>query len=245
MDLRLDLNETTFELQRAILIYSEGGYTSRRTLATVHNVQTGGEAGGQPRVAAGRPITTGDLREITRKLGRKPQTARFLPERVVASTPSCLIWHKRIGREPIYFESKSEELNDLSGTALPHPPLIFCLRRRRRGSGGSMHVWAKRRRGRPDEDTILYHAPFFNVNSRGGVCHGSMRTPGGFGPGYTRGWEQAFFQSAFTHGSGVAFLNGQPGYTDTLTRLAKSGDRFPTERLKRTGERLRDAIASS
>lgn len=245
MDLRLDLNETAFQLSRAVLIYTEGGYTNRRTLATVHEIDAGGAGDGRSQIGPGRPVTTGDVKRLSQKLGRKAGAA-FLPERVVASTPEVLIWHRRIGREAIFFESKNADLNTLSGTALPHPGLIFRLWRRGRGSGAPrMSVWAKRQRGRPRPNTILYHAPFFNVSSNGSLCHGSMRAPDGFGPPSIDAWERAFFKSAFTHGSGVRFLKGEPGYADTLAALAESSGPFPTERLVRTGSRLRDVIRAA
>ena len=64
---------------------------------------------------------------------------------------------------------------------------------------------AGRRTGlrRPRPETTLMVAPYWNCDRHGGrVCQGSMRVPGSLCLAARQGWENAFFQSEFTHAAG-------------------------------------------
>jgi len=240
MDLQVNSDEASFRLKRAILLYEEdNAYGNRSAFASVHDIDV--TDGGEAVLSPGRPATReGVLALAEALLGKQP--ASFLPEHVLACTADVLVWHVPPGCHPLFFQTASEELNALTGKPLPHPGLVF--RAASRGGGSSLHVWAVRWRGRPRPGTPLYHAPFLNINEGGSVCLGSMPKPTTHGPEAAEAWTASFFGSAFTHGGGSRFLRGQPGYASTLRSLSeRTGCSFPTDRLVRTGRRLRDVIA--
>ena len=56
---------------------------------------------------------------------------------------------------------------------------------------------------RPRPDTKLAAAPYWNIDSNGAVCAGTMRTPKSLTVTSIAAWQQAFFQSEFTHPGGA------------------------------------------
>lgn len=238
MDIHTELGTTHFALRQALLIYrEESGYgTGGRAFGSVHDVL---EANGEATLGPGRPATTEGIRRLKEAFDGPPRT-HFLPERVLAYSEAALVWHVRPSRQRLFFESQSEVLGQVSGERFPVPGLVF--KAAGEGAKKALSVWAIRQQGRPDPDTILYHAPFFNVYRDGRVCLGSMPLPEAHVPSAAETWTRSFFASAFTHGAGVRFLSGEPGYASTLEALAGSTERFPTGRLVRTGRRLRNIL---
>ena len=242
MDIYVDHNAPTLRLEKAVLLYEQQGYSNDKTAyASVHEVRFNG--GGQAVVGPGEPATReGLLAALDALLGKLP--CQFLPSNVLAASRKRLVWHVPASRRPLYFEG-STALAGLSGSVWPLPALVFAASGLPNDGSAKLSVYAVRRRGRPRPDTLLYHAPFFNVYKNGGVCLGSMRKPSTTGIAAAEAWTEAFFQSAFTHGTGHALLRGQPGYVQTMQTLAGCPDAsFPTKRLIRTGRRLHDLIAA-
>ena len=236
MEIHVDHTAPTLRLSQAVLLYEEQGFgNDKAAFASVHEVRFDGD--GQAVIEAGEPATReGLLAALDALLGKLP--CQFLPSNVLAASRKRLLWHVPASRRPLYFEG-STALARLSGTAWPLPALVFTAK------GERLSVYAVRRRGRPRPDTLLYHAPFFNVYESGSVCLGSMRKPGVRGIEAARAWTEAFFQSAFTHGTRSSLLRGQPGYVQTMQALAADTSLpFPTRRLVRTGSRLQDLIAA-
>jgi len=87
-------------------------------------------------------------------------------------------------------------------------------------------------------------APYWNTDGDSGVvCQGSMRAPEAGGVASLAAWEQAFFQSEFTHQTGVKkLLAAKRGYFQTLGALKGGHQRFPTESLQPAGETLAQFI---
>ena len=65
--------------------------------------------------------------------------------------------------------------------------------------GSALWVWALDGRTRPPAETILFQAPFFNVNSQGRVCIGNAQVPSESQAFSPNAWEEMFFGSKFTH----------------------------------------------
>lgn len=251
METSSEMGVTGFALQKAILIYGKrrgslgadsayGRPSERTTFASIHDVAARKD-NGQILLNAGEPATVEGIRQLKESFDGRSES-HFLPENVLAHSAEKLVFYLR-PQKHVHFFSKGagETLHALDGSLVPCPALVFHVSAT--PAGGSLSVYAIRQQGRPDLNTILYHAPFYNVNSRGSVCHGSMSTPDSHDPSTTEGWVESFFASVFTHGSGVRFLKGEKGYGETLADLVESGaDRFPTKRLRRTGARLRSII---
>jgi PRTRC genetic system protein B len=69
------------------------------------------------------------------------------------------------------FFRDGSEIAGISGELFPHPALLFVVR------NGVLFVRALPSNHRPDPDTRLAAAPYWNIDSNGAVCAGTMRIP--------------------------------------------------------------------
>jgi PRTRC genetic system protein B len=107
------------------------------------------------------------------------------------------------------FFRDGRELADVSGNLFPHPALLFVVR------NGVLFVRALSNNRRPNRDTKLAATPCWNIDGNGAVCTGTMRTPKSLSFASIAVWQQAFFQSEFTH----------PGGAGRLTKRKKEAQR--------------------
>ena len=84
---------------------------------------------------------------------------------------------------------------------------------------------------RPGPDTKVAAAPYWNVDGDGAVCAGTMRTPKSLTVASIAAWQQAFFQSEFTHPGGAGRLTKRRGGTTALWRSLVGKKRFPQSTL--------------
>ena len=166
-----------FSLSRAILVYSDG----RQAFATVHEPKRSPD-GGAPYLDAGEPLTIDFLKEMAKGLGRNvPQ--EILPENVLVRTPDLLVWWTRKQHRAMFYNSASDG-RTLNAKAYPQPALVFKV------SGSELFVRALAQNERPQADTALMIAPYWNCDGQSGrVCQGSMRAPGRLCLGAITGWE--------------------------------------------------------
>ena len=210
--------ELELKLYQAVLLYKNDH--GNRYMASVHSVvQQNGD--GSPVLGAGQLLSTASLRELARQLGTGCPV-EFLPDQVVARTPDVLAWWTPAAVRPMFFRAGSE-LECISGKRFPHPSLLFVVR------NSVLHVRALSASGRPDTDSKLAAAPYWNIDSNGAVCAGTMRTPKSLTVASMAAWQQAFFQSEFTH----------PGGGGRLTNLRGERPRFGKAWQGRNGFRCR------
>ena len=105
----------------------------------------------------------------------------------------------------MFFGDGDPKTRHLNGKSYPHPALVFMIR------GRELFIRALRENRRPKSDTRLMNAPYWNTDSRGQVCLGSMRVPDENSAGSLPSWENAYFASEFTHPSGAIRLTSHPG----------------------------------
>lgn len=215
--------ELELKLHQAILLYRNE--QASRYMATVHGIAQR-EKGGAPVLSAGQLLTTAVLRELARNLGTACPV-EFLPEQVVARTPELLAWWTPATIRPMFFRTGSE-LADVSGQRFPHPALLFVVR------NGLLYVRALRSSQRPTAETKLYAAPYWNIGNDGTVCAGTMRAPKSASVGTIAAWEQAFFQSEFTHPGGAGRLTKRKGGTAALWKSMAGKSNFPLATLIET-----------
>jgi PRTRC genetic system protein B len=213
-------SELELKLCQAVLLYRNGH--GNRFMATVHGVVQLDKSG-VPTLCAGELLSTAALREMTRQLGTSCP-AEFLPDHVVARTPDLIAWWTAAAIRPMFFREGSE-LADISGKVFPHPALLFLVR------NGILFVRALSLSRRPDRDTRLAAAPYWNIDSNGAVCAGTMRTPKFLSLAYIDAWQQAFFQSEFTHPGGAGRLTKRRGGTTALWRSLYGKKVFPRSAL--------------
>jgi PRTRC genetic system protein B len=208
--------ELELKLHQAVLLYRNE--QASRHMATVHSiVQTHGD--GAPVLGAGQLLTSAVLHELARTLGTACPV-ECLPEQVVARTPELLAWWTPAGIRPMFFRAGSE-LGDVSGRRFPHPALLFAVR------NGALYVRALRSNHRPAATTQLFAAPYWNIGNDGAVCAGTMRAPKSSTVATMSAWEQAFFQSEFTHPGGAGRLTKRKGGTTALWKGLAGKNQFP------------------
>jgi PRTRC genetic system protein B len=119
-------------------------------------------------------------------------------------------------------------LAGVSGQRFPHPALVLVVHT------GSLYVRALRSGERPIAETKLYAAPYWNTGNDGSVCAGTMRVPKSAGVTTMAAWEQAFFQSEFTHPGGAGRLTKRKGGTAALWTGLAGKSTFPLATLVQT-----------
>lgn len=143
-----------------------------------------------------------------------------------------LIWHKKPGREHLYF---SEGLNIKNGN-YPTPGLIF------KATQSELSCYAV-----TDDpvtiDTQLYYAPYTNIYQSGSVCLGSIKTPKNlktFDDAIIT-WERLFFGSYFSH---LAENNSniRGNLFALFQTLYEGSEPFPNEVLLPTPKKLKQLL---
>jgi PRTRC genetic system protein B len=124
----------------------------------------------------------------------------------------------------MFFRAGSE-LEAISGKRFPHPALLFVVH------SSVLYVRALFATQRPRSDSKLAAAPYWNIDSNGAVCAGTMRTPKSLTVTSIAAWQQAFFQSEFTHPGGGGRLTKRRGGTTTLWKSLAGKNRFPISTL--------------
>jgi len=147
----------------------------------------------------------------------------FLPDHVVARTPDLLAWWTPAAVRPVFFRAGSE-LEGISGKRFPHPALLFVVR------SNVLYVRALFATQRPRSDSKLAAAPYWNIDSNGAVCAGTMRVPKSLTVTSIAAWQQAFFQSEFTHPGGGR-LTKRRGGTAALWKSLAGKRRFAQSTL--------------
>jgi PRTRC genetic system protein B len=213
-------SELELKLYQAVLLYRNDH--GNRFMATVHGVVQK-ETDRTPILGAGQLLSMAALRELTTRLGTGCPV-EFLPDHVVARTPELLAWWTPAATRPMFFRDGSE-LADVSGKLFPHPGLLFVVR------NGVLFVRALPKNRRPGPDARLAAAPYWNTDSKGAVCAGSMRTPKSVTVGSISAWQQAFFQSEFTHPGGAGRLTRRKGGTAALWKSLAGKKIFPWSTL--------------
>jgi len=220
-----------FILTKAVLIY-EDQVQKREKFATVHDVIRAGATQQERQLAPGSLLTTSFLKRLAAGLDRAAE-AVLLPENVLAYTSDLLIWWTPPRLHPMYFSDGAEDRARITGRICPHPPLVWKVRR------GCLYLRALLEPSRPTAGTALMAAPYWNTEvSRGDVCEGDMPRPPETDVTTMLQWEEGFFNSRFTHPSGIGKLTTHPGgFIGLWTELADSLA-FPVHYLSATKQTL-------
>jgi PRTRC genetic system protein B len=199
MDVHVRIGDNRiFSLKQAVLLYQEGS----RAFATLHEVKC--RPNEAPYLCAGQSVTTGFLETLAKGLGAS-MGAEVLPQHVLARTPELIAWWSRAQPRLMFFGDGNTEAKKLNAKMYPHPPLVFMIR------GRELFVRAIAEDSRPTAATRLKNAPYWNTDSAGRVCLGSMRVPEEVSIGSLSRWENAYFASEFTHPSGAVRLTTHSG----------------------------------
>jgi PRTRC genetic system protein B len=226
--LRIGHNRT-FSLKQAVLVYQDG----TGAFATLHEVKC--RPNESPYLCAGQSVTAGFLETLAKGLGASVE-AEVLPEHVLARTPELIAWWRRAQSRLMFFGDGNAEAKKLNGKMFPHPAMVFMIH------GRDLFVRALAEDRRPTANTRLKNAPYWNTDSRGQVCLGSMRVPDEHSAGSLPGWENAYFASEFTHPSGAVRLTSHPGGFLGLWSSLAGRKRFPAKFLAETKQTLQEFV---
>jgi PRTRC genetic system protein B len=219
-------------LKGALLVYQGRS----RGFVTWHEVQQA-DSHGAPFLGEAQELSTEFVRHLAHGLGTDTLTEIF-PENVLVRTAEMIAWWTPAGPRTMFFTSNDPEAHRLSGRRFPQPPLVWKV------SGKDLWVRALFENRRPGAKMKLMIAPYWNVDGETGwTCQGSMRSPEESGIASIALWEQAFFQSEFTHQNGVRKLSTHPdGFLGLWSSLAGTPRRFPVAYLNPTNETLQEFV---
>lgn len=173
--------------------------------------------------------------ELTRRF-LKP--SGLLPKKVVYLNPEqggCAIWYTPAQKVDLFFV---EGLGITNGKASV-PPLLW------KASKNTLHIYAMDTDTQINEQTALYHAPFFNVYKDGKVCLGTVSVniqADCLLEEFIYLWEQYFFNSYFSHVIG----DTSPVRTNIIQlwqNLVNAKKRFPLKSLLKNGLTIKSLLS--
>jgi PRTRC genetic system protein B len=245
MNFSIVTDDTNVFLSDAILIYKKvngsrySNSQDQAVYASLHSVNdVGTPAKPNVQIMAGTPLTQNALIELMGSISDTyTDNMELLPENVLSFSPRHLIWWMPAGNKSIFFRNK--EIGTRSANT-PTPSLLFII------SGGQWYIFALKDNTRPNKDTILYHAPYFNVYDGGLICVGTAAIPKTLSTTKIPEWENAFFNSEFTHTNGNLRKVNYPDGEYSFWKKMLDGDykTFPTEFLVESSLTLGKAMAS-
>jgi PRTRC genetic system protein B len=222
-----------FHLKQAILIY-EDQLSPREKFATVHQVAKGQDH--QATLGPGNLLTTGFLGSLYQGLQRAPRIV-LLPENVLAYTSDLLAWWTPPRLHRMFFSDGAEDRRAMNGAIFPHPALVWKVQR------GCLFLRALDIAARPKPEARLMVAPYWNTAAdTGDVCEGDMRRPKHTEAATMLEWEEGFFNSHFTHPSGIGKLTTHAGGFIGLWTELRGRDQFPADYLASCRQTLEQFI---
>ncbi len=231
MEAHVEISESCkLQLRHALLVYAD----EHGAFATLHDVLP--QAEGAPLLAPAQPLSLAFLRRLAESLGSRV-TPEVLPANVLARTPEMIVWWIRASRRIMFFGGTDEEARKLNGRVFPHPPLVFKVCR------GELFVRALGANARPEADTRLKTAPYWNVaGDSGRVCLGTARAPDDASARSIPSWEAAFHNSEYTHPLGAVRLTTHPRGFVGLWNSLQGKKKFPVGYLTDARQTLREFI---
>lgn len=218
-------------LKGALLLYE----SRNRAIAVWHEAKLGSNK--CPHLGEAQTLTTKFVRSLNQGLRTEIQT-EVLPECVLVWSSDLVVWWSARRIRRMFFRNSSEAPAWLSGAEFSQPPLLWCA------SGHELTVRGLSTNRRPNADTPLMIAPYWNVDGdTGRVCLGSMKVPELDGVAALPLWEKAFFESEFTHQTGAKrLIQGTIGYFDVWEQVRSGPRAFPATCLVPANETLSDLI---
>ena len=215
MQAHLSIGENhRFELHEALLVYRD----RQSSFITRHDVTARNDA--PPTLGPAQPLTVAFIEFLVRSLSGSVQ-AEVLPANVLAKADRMIVWWTPARRRQMFYESSEGKAVELSGRIFPQPTLVWKV------SNGELLIRALTENKRPESQTKLAVAPFWNLSDDGRVCTGSMRRPDSASVATIPVWERGFYESAFTHANVGRLTRHEGGFDGLWTGLAGKRSCFP------------------
>jgi PRTRC genetic system protein B len=221
------------EISKAILLYRGGSHS----IATIHGVTM---VAGKPVIGPGTSATVNSLADLVMSMmDSSGSKSGFLDGRILAHNHSRLIWWCPSAVRSIWFNTPNKEINQLNGKDVRHPGIIFMA------SNSKLSAFAIRSDKRPDLQTELYRAPYFNQYEDGSFCMGNANWPKMPSPAQISKYEDAFFNSAFSHNHINLKLTRGIVYAEFWKQSTRNGARSSRHNLIRLGLTLEGLMRRS
>ncbi|WP_175981313.1 PRTRC system protein B [Burkholderia sp. BCC1630] len=208
--------EAHLELDSALLLYRNSAET--QVYVTRHAARV---VDGVPTLLAGEPVTERQLAAFAAAASKRVAQQGFVHERVIFAGSGVVAWWMPAGVRHVWFKS-DKPLGTRAGPA--HQPALLFI-----AQGDSRHVFALAESARPQRETRLFQAPYYNVYSSGSVCTGNVEIAKQPNAADVEQYEDEFFRSRFTHPNAPKLIQG--GSISTLWRQLLDGAVFPIDRL--------------
>jgi len=232
MDVGIAIGENhRFELREALLIYCEN---RNAAFITRHKVLR--DNAGTPSLGPAQPLTVSFVEDLTRSLGGRT-SAEILPDNILAKTDRMIAWWTPRQRRQMFYQNAEKKAEDLNGRMFPQPPLVW------RAEDGELKIRALKKNQRPNSETKLAVAPFWNLSDDGTLCTGSMRRPAGSSVATVPLWERGFYESAFTHANVGRLTRHAGGFEGLWSGLAGKRIPFPADTLIQLPESLQEFVS--
>jgi PRTRC genetic system protein B len=219
MQVQIEIGENhRFELSEALLIYR----SSRTSFITKHEVKA--QVNAPPALGPAQPLTIGFIESLVRSLGGTTECEVF-PPNILSKGDRMIMWWTPTQRRQMFYENPEGRSAELNGFTYPQPPLVW------RVANGELNIRALTEDKRPDGDTKLSIAPYWNLSEDGRVCTGSMRRPENASVSAIADWERGFYESAFTHANVGRLTRHEGGFRELWRGLINSSLPFPPETL--------------
>ncbi len=235
---------SVYELTRAILLYESPSVIGRESdcYATVHQIERHRRGGA--RLCPGVPATTEACTSFVRSITDKASFSGWIAPEILYIGPRTVAWWRAPEPATVFFETQDEDAKKRLGTRsgrTPQPTLVHIL------DEGQWYVFAVKGAGRPNANSKLYRAPYFNVWRDGRICEGNVERPKRVTPETLTRFERAFFDSRFTHPNDARGLSRYAGGPYKLWRdlLDKKLRRFPEESLAPHGKHTLQTLLSA
>lgn len=171
-------------------------------LVTAHNVVQ--DRNRAPIIAAGRPLTSADERDILDLLTSRTAEQGFTqvyPERLLFADQSRTLWWLPSAVRPMHLRNTKG-----AKTIRTRWPALVLLAQDR-----TLFVAALSNEERPSASTPLFHSTLPNVYGTSQVCTGDAALPLTASPQDIPHWESVLCDSAFTHANFGGALRGANG----------------------------------
>jgi PRTRC genetic system protein B len=190
------------------------------------------------------PLNIKECNSLAKKLhATEGETDNFLNHKSLL--PDNLLWYApKLDGGAIWYTPKmkarlffSPSLSIADGEAAL-PPLLW------KASRTTLQIWALENENRPQAETPLYHAPFFNLYSDARVCMGnvSIQIPKDCSlTDFMHLWMKYFLASKFSH----LLVDHSPAKMNIVQlwqSLSGTGKAFPMHRLKKTNQKLKNIL---
>ena len=176
------------KLHSAILLYAN---EQKAAFASIHPVRFGED--GSATICPGTPATKAGVLAALRTLIDERTAPCIFPAHLLAIGADHMVWYRPATKRQLWFDDSA--LGEARSVEVPIPALVWMVN----PLSDHCRVYALRDDKRPDNDTPLYQAPFYNVWDSGKVCVGNVGFPKGNDALSPENWEAAFFGSWFTH----------------------------------------------